>query len=114
MRDAVLVLALLVLAHLVADFVLQTGTVARRKSGHGADAALGPAYFAACLPAVREINAAGGVLGHKLSCQQFDTRGEPADAVPAARQMIASPPSARISPESQRKSSRASSLSGSR
>jgi len=55
----------------------------------GADAALGPAYFAACLPAVRVINAAGGVMGHRLSCQQFDTRGEPADAVPAANQMLA-------------------------
>jgi ABC-type branched-subunit amino acid transport system substrate-binding protein len=58
----------------------------------GQDAALGPAYFAGCLPAVRSINAAGGVLGHQLSCKQFDTRGEPADAVPAARQMIASTP----------------------
>jgi branched-chain amino acid transport system substrate-binding protein len=58
----------------------------------GQDAALGPAYFAACLPAVRAINAAGGVMGHQLSCKQFDTRGEPADAVPAARQMIASNP----------------------
>ncbi len=56
----------------------------------GADAALGPAYFAACLPAVRAINAAGGVMGHPLSCKQFDTRGDPADAVPATRQMIAS------------------------
>jgi ABC-type branched-subunit amino acid transport system substrate-binding protein len=58
----------------------------------GPDAALGPAYFAACLPAVREINAAGGVMGHQLSCKQFDTRGDPADAVPAARQMVASTP----------------------
>jgi ABC-type branched-subunit amino acid transport system substrate-binding protein len=58
----------------------------------GQDASLGPAYFAGCLPAVRAINAAGGVMGHKLSCKQFDTRGEPADAVPAARQMIASTP----------------------
>src|SRR5438309_992400 len=56
----------------------------------GQDAALGPAYFAACLPAVRAINAGGGVMGHKLSCKQFDTRGDPADAVPATRQMIAS------------------------
>ena len=56
----------------------------------GADAALGPAYFAACLPAARAINNAGGVMGHKVSCQEFDTRGEPADAVPAARQMVAS------------------------
>jgi branched-chain amino acid transport system substrate-binding protein len=56
----------------------------------GADAALGPAYFAACLPAVRAINSGGGVVGHQVSCQQFDTRGEPADAVPAANQMLAS------------------------
>ncbi len=56
----------------------------------GADLALGPAYFAACLPAARVINNAGGVMGHTVSCQQFDTRGEPADAVPAAQQMVAS------------------------
>ncbi|MGH7723082.1 MAG: ABC transporter substrate-binding protein [Candidatus Dormibacteria bacterium] len=56
----------------------------------GADAALGPAYFAACLPAARAINSAGGVMGHTVSCKQFDTRGEPADAVPAAQQMLAS------------------------
>jgi len=58
----------------------------------GADAGLGPAYFAACLPATRAINAAGGVHGRQLTCKQFDTRGEPADAVPAARQMVASTP----------------------
>jgi ABC-type branched-subunit amino acid transport system substrate-binding protein len=56
----------------------------------GPDAALGPAYFAACLPAARAINGAGGVMGHMVSCKEFDTRGEPADAVPAAQQMIAS------------------------
>jgi ABC-type branched-subunit amino acid transport system substrate-binding protein len=56
----------------------------------GQDAALGPAYFAACLPAARAINGAGGVLGHQVTCKQFDTRGDPADAVPAASQMIAS------------------------
>ncbi len=41
MSDAVLVLAWLVLAHLVADFVFQTAGVARRKTGHGAAAAAG-------------------------------------------------------------------------
>ena len=56
----------------------------------GADANLGPAYYAACLAAVPEINNNGGVGGRKISCQQFDTRGEPADAAPAASQMIAS------------------------
>src|SRR5438132_9083125 len=58
----------------------------------GADAQLGPAYFAACLPAIRIINNSGGILGRQVTCKQFDTRGEPADAVPAARQMIASTP----------------------
>jgi ABC-type branched-subunit amino acid transport system substrate-binding protein len=58
----------------------------------GADAGLGPAYYAACLPAVLAINNGGGVLGNKLSCQKFDTRGEPADAVPAANSMIATTP----------------------
>jgi branched-chain amino acid transport system substrate-binding protein len=58
----------------------------------GTDAALGPAYLAACYPAILAINNAGGVLGNKLSCQQFDTRGEPADAVPAANSMIAANP----------------------
>jgi branched-chain amino acid transport system substrate-binding protein len=56
----------------------------------GADAGLGPAYYAACLAAAPEINNNGGVGGRQVSCQQFDTRGEPADAVPAANQMVAS------------------------
>jgi neutral amino acid transport system substrate-binding protein len=55
----------------------------------GADAGLGPAYYAACLPAALSINNNGGVGGRQLSCAKFDTRGEPADAVPAANQMIA-------------------------
>jgi hypothetical protein len=41
MADPILVLAWLVLAHLVADFVLQTGWVARTKSGHGSSALAG-------------------------------------------------------------------------
>ena len=56
----------------------------------GADAGLGPAYYAACLAAAPSINNNGGVGGRKIKCQQFDTRGEPADAVPAANQMVAS------------------------
>lgn len=58
----------------------------------GADAGLGPAYLAACYPAILAINNAGGVLGNKLSCNKFDTRGEPADALPAANSMIANNP----------------------
>lgn len=56
----------------------------------GADAALGPIYLASCLGATHAINQAGGVNGHKLNCKSVDTRGDPADAVPAARQMFAS------------------------
>jgi hypothetical protein len=41
MADPILVLAWLVLAHLVADFVLQTGGIARAKSSHGSDAIRG-------------------------------------------------------------------------
>jgi ABC-type branched-subunit amino acid transport system substrate-binding protein len=55
----------------------------------GADAALGPIYYASCLGATHAINDAGGVLGHQLTCKTVDTRGDPADAVPAARQMFA-------------------------
>ena len=56
----------------------------------GADANLGPAYEAACLAAAPEINNHGGVGGRQVKCQNFDTRGEPADAAPAANQMVAS------------------------
>src|SRR5579864_8325017 len=55
----------------------------------GADAGLGPAYYAACLAAAPSINNNGGVGGRQVSCQKFDTRGEPADAVPAANAMVA-------------------------
>jgi ABC-type branched-subunit amino acid transport system substrate-binding protein len=55
----------------------------------GADASFGPRYYAGCLAAANSINGAGGVGGRQVSCQQFDTRGEPADAVPAANSMIA-------------------------
>jgi ABC-type branched-subunit amino acid transport system substrate-binding protein len=40
-------------------------------------------------PAVQAINAAGGVLGHKLVYTGVDTRGDPADALPAVQQMLA-------------------------
>jgi ABC-type branched-subunit amino acid transport system substrate-binding protein len=56
----------------------------------GPDAALGPTYLVSCDAATNAIDAAGGVLGHKLNCKSVDTRGDPADAVPAVRQMYAS------------------------
>lgn len=55
----------------------------------GPDAAFGPEMVGGCAPAVRLINASGGVLGHQLNCVQEDTRGDPADAVPAAQKMMA-------------------------
>jgi ABC-type branched-subunit amino acid transport system substrate-binding protein len=55
----------------------------------GPDAAFGPEMVGGCIPAIRLINAGGGVLGHQMSCVQEDTRGDPADAVPAAQKMMA-------------------------
>lgn len=40
-------------------------------------------------PAIYAINQAGGVLGHKLAYKGVDTRGDPADALPAVQQMLA-------------------------
>ena len=55
----------------------------------GADASFGPRYLAGCYAASLSINDAGGIGGRHVNCQQFDTKGEPADAVPAANSMIA-------------------------
>ena len=67
-----------------------TLTVADVAPFTGPDAALGPTYLVSCDAATTAINNAGGVLGHKLNCKSVDTRGDPADAVPAVRQMYAS------------------------
>ena len=67
-------------------------TVADLAPFTGPDAALGPTYLASCFGATRAINNAGGVLGHTMTCKSVDTRGDPADAVPATRQMFASTP----------------------
>ena len=56
----------------------------------GTDAALGPTYLVSCDAATNAINVAGGVLGHTFNCKSVDTRGDPADAVPAVHQMYAS------------------------
>ncbi|HEY2575643.1 MAG TPA: ABC transporter substrate-binding protein [Streptosporangiaceae bacterium] len=54
----------------------------------GPDAALGPTYLVSCEGTANAINKAGGVLGHTVSCTSADTRGDPADAVPAVGSMI--------------------------
>jgi ABC-type branched-subunit amino acid transport system substrate-binding protein len=54
----------------------------------GPDAALGPIYLVSCEGAVTAINKAGGVLGHTVSCTSADTKGDPADAVPAVGSLL--------------------------
>jgi ABC-type branched-subunit amino acid transport system substrate-binding protein len=44
----------------------------------------------ACKAAAQQINAAGGIMGHPLSCANFDTKGDPADAVPVTNRMLVS------------------------
>jgi branched-chain amino acid transport system substrate-binding protein len=54
----------------------------------GPDASFGPEQLAGCVPAAAAIQAAGGIVGHKqVECKVADSRGDPADAVPAARQL---------------------------
>lgn len=66
-----------------------TLTIATVAPFTGVDAVLGPKYATACLAAVQEINKVGGIMGHQVKCKIVDTRGDPADAVPAVRQMYA-------------------------
>jgi branched-chain amino acid transport system substrate-binding protein len=58
----------------------------------GPEAVFGPESTSGCLTAIEVINAAGGVLGHQLQCVATDSRGDAADAVPAAQQMMATVP----------------------
>jgi ABC-type branched-subunit amino acid transport system substrate-binding protein len=54
----------------------------------GPDAALGPTYLVSCEGTANAMNKAGGVLGHKVSCTSADTKGDPADAVPAVGSLL--------------------------
>jgi len=56
----------------------------------GANADQGAVGMAGCLAGIEQVNAAGGVLGARFACKSFDTKGDPADAVPAANQMMSS------------------------
>jgi ABC-type branched-subunit amino acid transport system substrate-binding protein len=65
----------------------------------GAYASVGEAALQGVTVAAAEINAAGGILGHKLQIVHADTLGDPVDAVPAAEHMVASShPAAVIGP----------------
>src|ERR1700731_3552632 len=55
----------------------------------GPDASFGPEMDAGCIVASHLINKSGGVLGHQTTCITVDTRGDPADAEPAAQKMLA-------------------------
>jgi ABC-type branched-subunit amino acid transport system substrate-binding protein len=55
----------------------------------GQNAFFGLNALASCKAAAEQINAAGGVLGHQLSCPVYDTKGDPADAVPVTTRMLA-------------------------
>jgi branched-chain amino acid transport system substrate-binding protein len=54
----------------------------------GPDAALGPTYLVSCQGTANAINKAGGILGHTVSCTSADTKGDPADAVPAVGSLL--------------------------
>jgi branched-chain amino acid transport system substrate-binding protein len=56
----------------------------------GPNASFGPEQLAGCAPAARAIVVAGGILNHRqVACNASDSRGDPADAVPAAGQLLA-------------------------
>lgn len=59
------------------------------QSFSGPTAPFGPELAAGCISATHAINKAGGILGHDIGCKVADDRGDPADAVPAADQLIA-------------------------
>jgi len=69
-----------------------TLTVAAFNPFSGPDASFGPEMWAGCQAAATAINAAGGVLTHKVACTSVDTQGNPADAVTAAAKMLATTP----------------------
>ena len=58
----------------------------------GPDAALGPAYLVSCEGTAQAINKAGGILGKTVSCTSADTKGDPADAVPAVGSLLSRTP----------------------
>lgn len=43
-----------------------------------------------CAAAAAQVNAAGGIMGHPLDCSAYDTKGDPADAVPVTNRMLVS------------------------
>jgi branched-chain amino acid transport system substrate-binding protein len=99
-RTAGLAFAILLCAAIASAAAVGAGASAKR----GASSTLtvgvlhaftGPTSFfgesaqIACKAAAIQINAAGGVMGNQIACQDFDTKGDPADAVPVTARMLA-------------------------
>ncbi len=55
----------------------------------GINAGDGQEAMAGCIPAATLINSDGGVMGHKVKCQEFNTASDPADSVPETHRMLA-------------------------
>ncbi|HUY29880.1 MAG TPA: ABC transporter substrate-binding protein [Acidimicrobiales bacterium] len=55
----------------------------------GPAAEIGTLMSAACASGIHVVNAAGGALGNKLSCDLIDDTGDPADAVPNVTRALA-------------------------
>jgi branched-chain amino acid transport system substrate-binding protein len=55
----------------------------------GGSAFIGQLGYAIEVPAAYEINNAGGILGHQLTIAEVDTKNDPADALPAIQQFLA-------------------------
>ncbi len=69
-----------------------TLTVAAFNPFTGSDGSFGPEMWAGCQAALSAVNAAGGVLGHQITCKAVDTQGVPDAAVTAAANMLATTP----------------------
>jgi len=69
-----------------------TLTVATFNPFTGQDASFGPEALAGCAAAATAINAAGGVLTHKVACTSVNTHGDPNDGVTGGANMLATTP----------------------
>ncbi len=58
----------------------------------GPDADFGPEDATGCYAGAYMVTQGGGILGHRAQCITVDTRGDPADAVPAIRKLLATTP----------------------
>jgi len=97
-RASVVVAAVLAVSAAACSFAApgavkdSTLTVVTLNPFTGQDGPFGPEQAAGCQAAATAINAAGGVLTHKVACTSVDTQGNPADGVTAAANVLATTP----------------------